>query len=641
MPPRASIIPLLLVTACSARPAQTPALPTPPLLQTPATAPAPAAAPLTQRFAATSWPVPSLDPQRKEKILALVPRIDAHYSEQAASKHYPGLAVGIVVDGQLVWSKGYGVRDVASKQPVDADTLFRLASVTKSFTAIAVLQLRDAGKLSLDDPAEKYLPEMAGLIYPSRDSARITIRQLLTHTAGLPRGQPVPMDDKHAPTEEEILKSLQGMELDAPPNTRHSYSNLGFMLAGMIVARVSGTPYTDYLTSHVLVPLGMTSTGFDPPADRLASGYVLHGGEIEHPPMIKQGATAPAGGLFSSLRDLARYASFQLSAWPPRNDADDGPLRRSSVREAQRMSTWDSLGVAPRVPGKPMDAVASGYGFGWVFDDTCALDSVVWHNGALSDGYRSLVMLLPDRGVAMVALTNLFEPQSTFEDAMRDAFVILRDGGALEKPKWPVTQELLAVRDRFMSLRDTWSDSVAKGIFRDDVGDYLAQVKQGFVDDKRVFGGCHIVATASDGPRRIHWDLACDRGGQGWDIALDPQGRIAWLSPEDRLPPDARLAKAAAQIAGLVGRWDDKVYDARVGPPADRTALKALFAAAGAEHGSCKVDRAGEHGDPTHHGFSLACARGGPLELRAVLDDKSGKVTQVDLQQPDNGNRCP
>ncbi|HEY8089809.1 MAG TPA: serine hydrolase domain-containing protein, partial [Polyangiaceae bacterium] len=240
MPPRTTILALLLVSACATPPAQAPP-PPPPLAPSSTVASLPAAL-LAQRFPANASPSPTFtDPHRMEKILARVPKVDAHLAEQVARLHLPGLAVGLVVEGQLLWSKGYGVRDVASKQPVDADTLFRLASVTKSFTAIAVLQLRDAGKLSLDDPAEKYLPALAGLVYPTRDSARITVRQLLTHTAGLPHDAPG-TDDKHTPTDDEILSSLQGLKLDRSPDTGYAYSNLGFVLAGMIVARVSGTP---------------------------------------------------------------------------------------------------------------------------------------------------------------------------------------------------------------------------------------------------------------------------------------------------------------------------------------------------------------------------------------------------------------
>jgi CubicO group peptidase (beta-lactamase class C family) len=190
-----------------------------------------------------------------------------------------------------------------------------------------------------------------------------------------------------------MLKSVQGMVLDAAPDVRSAYSNLGFELAGMIVTRVSGEPYRAYLTSHVLQPLGMISTGFEPTAGRLASGYRLERDALKHPQLLRLGAMDPAGGLFSTVRDLARYAAFQLEAWPPRDDADTGPLRRSSVREAQRMATWWGLRVFPRMLGKAQRASANGYGFGWVAEETCEWDHVVWHNGGLSEKGRAILLV--------------------------------------------------------------------------------------------------------------------------------------------------------------------------------------------------------------------------------------------------------
>lgn len=386
-----------------------------------------------QRYAA-GRPVPAFaDPDRKAKLTAAAPSLDEHFAAYAARMRVPGMAVGLVVDGDLVWSKGYGVKDVTTKEPVDADTLFRLASVTKSFTATAVLQLRDAGKLSLDDPAEKYLPELAGIVYPTRDSPRVTVRNLLSHTAGLPHD--VPPSPPHVPGGETagdaaILQRLRGLVLSEPPGSVYAYSNLGFQLAGMIVARVAGTTYEEYLAAHVLRPLGMPSTGFEPPPARLASGYLRRGEGVEHPPMIQLGPF-PAGGLFSSVRDMARYASFELSAWPPRDDGDTGPLRRSSVREAQQMAAWMGLHVPRRGRGAAVVAIADGYGFGWVAEQTCEFDQVVWHNGALTDGYRSMVMLLPERGVALIVLANLFDEHMDLEDAVRAAAHLLDDSGAL------------------------------------------------------------------------------------------------------------------------------------------------------------------------------------------------------------------
>ncbi len=148
---------------------------------------------LTAAAVAQTAPAPapqSADPSRREKLATAFDDIDRLFTEFARSGHVPGAAWGIVIDGELAHSGAFGVRDVKTDAPVDANTVFRIASMTKSFTAMAILKLRDAGKLSLDDPAERYVKELRGLRYPSSDSPLITIRHLLTHSEGFPEDNP-------------------------------------------------------------------------------------------------------------------------------------------------------------------------------------------------------------------------------------------------------------------------------------------------------------------------------------------------------------------------------------------------------------------------------------------------------------------
>jgi CubicO group peptidase (beta-lactamase class C family) len=607
-------------------------------------APAPVA---TTLFADPAIPPPAFaDPARKTKLLAVVPQLEGHFAELATQSHLPGLAVGLVIDGEMVWSKGYGVRNIDSKEPVDADTVFRLGSISKSFTGMAVLQLRDAGKLSLDDPAQKYVPELAGLVYPTRDAPPITIRHLLTHQAGLPHDPPVTIDETHSPSDDDALRSLQGMMLDAPPNVRSAYSNLGFELAGMIVSRVSGVPYREYVASHILRPLGMTSSGFEPDMTRLATGYVFSGKDgkdLKHPGLLRLGVMDPAGGLFSTVRDLARYAAFELSAWPARDDADDGPLRRSSVREAQRMAVWWALNVFPRKVGKSQRATANGYGFGWVAEETCDWDTAVWHNGGLSDGYHSVAFMLPEQGVAIVALTNVADEAQVLDQAVRDGARLLAASGALAKRAAQPTQAELAARDAVVALRNGWNDELAARTFSADAASALPQLKDDFAKDTKEHGACHAESTTAVDRSTLRWEMACERGGQSLTIALGAKdGRIATINGDDNFPPDPRLAAAGARLASLVQRWDDKVYDGLAAASLVRAATKAAFADAGAAHGSCKLDHAEKAGDKTHARFALNCARGGPLELRATLDDASGKVSDAMLLAPsEEGKKCP
>jgi CubicO group peptidase (beta-lactamase class C family) len=598
----------------------------PPPNATASAEPGPAPAEPAQRYAKTPAAVPVFDdPERRTRLLALVPRLDAHFAQHAAHAQIPGLAVGLVVDGELAWSRGYGMRDTVSRTPVDLDTLFRLASLTKSFTSMAVLELRDEGKLSLDAPADRYVPELAGLVYPTRDAARITVRNLLTHTAGLPRDAPPIPGGAHHASEAELLGSLQGLPLEQPPGTTYAYSNLGFHLLGTIVSRVSGIPFADFLASRVLRPLGLTSTSFEPAPDRLAMGYVLRGETLDHPVLVDAGPS-PAGGLFSSVRDLARYAAFQLSAWPPRDDADDGPLRRSSVREAQRIATWDTT---------------RGYGFGWVAEHTCEWGATVSHNGALTDGYMSTVLLLPDRGVAMVALANVFDDRAQLEKAVRDGMHLLDDSGALAPRVLPPTPAQLAVRDAAMALRDRWDASAARQTF-DDSNGFLATLRKGLAEDRDAHGACHVTATTVQSATRFSWDTECDRGGEEWHVAIDGRrGLVTSIVGDDRFPPDPRLTEVAPVLAGLVGRWEDRIFRAHAAPTLELASTRRAFASGAAEHGRCKVERARDQADKLRGRFVLTCARGGSLQMDVRLDDRSGRVDSITLGPPPPAKKCP
>src|SRR3990167_2623839 len=170
-------------------------------------------------------------------------RLDPIFEKFAADGHVPGLVFGVVVDGRLAYVKSIGVQDTAAKRPVTPDSVFRIASMSKNFTALAVLKLRDEGKLSLDAPAETLIPELKGLDYPTTDSPKIRVRDLLNHTGGFVTDDPWG-DRQLAMSEADFSRFLKaGVPFSRPPATAMEYSNFGYALAGRVVTRASGQPY--------------------------------------------------------------------------------------------------------------------------------------------------------------------------------------------------------------------------------------------------------------------------------------------------------------------------------------------------------------------------------------------------------------
>ncbi|HKP26889.1 MAG TPA: serine hydrolase domain-containing protein, partial [Dongiaceae bacterium] len=194
----------------------------------------------------------------------------------AAEHHVPGLMFGLVADGALRWTKAIGMADREAGRPVTSDTAFRIASMTKNMTALAILMLRDAGKVALDAPIGAYVPEFAALPLPTTDSRPVSLRDLLNHSAGLVTDDP--WGDRQlgiAPAD--FTRMIAGGALFAqPPGIAFEYSNLGFALLGRVITNVTGTRYQDYIVEALLRPLGMTATTFDfyaVPEPRRATGY--------------------------------------------------------------------------------------------------------------------------------------------------------------------------------------------------------------------------------------------------------------------------------------------------------------------------------------------------------------------------------
>ncbi len=362
--------------------------------------------------------------------------IDRGMEQFQLDAHVPGMVWGVVKDGTLVYVKGAGLQDVDARRPVTADTLFRIASMTKAFTALSILKLRDDGRLTLDAPAETYVPEMKGWTYPTDDSPRIRVRDLITHTAGFVTDDP--WGDRQTPLPEvEFTRLLaDGVPFTRPPSTAMEYSNLGYALLGRIIANVAQQPYDEFVQRTLLRPLGMTSTSHhvtSAPADRRALGYRWEDDGWKLEPTMAHGAFGAMGGIQTSANDYGKWVAFLLSAWPARNGADGGPVRRASVRELAQGANYVDVRQRPGASGSGACREAYAYAMGFVAATDCELGLTLSHGGGYP-GYGSHVLLLPDYGVGIFALAN--RTYAGLRPPVWDAAVtMLRAGDLVARPQ--------------------------------------------------------------------------------------------------------------------------------------------------------------------------------------------------------------
>lgn len=338
----------------------------------------------------------------------LAPRIDALFAQYQAEQHVPGMVYGVVAGGRLAYVKGIGVQSLADRRPVTPDSLFRIASMTKAFTALAILKLRDDGKLRLDDLAEDHVPEMKGWRYPTADSPRIRVRDLLHHVGGLVTDDPWGDRQQILPQDDFTRMIAAGVPFSRVPQSSHEYSNFGYALLGRIVANASGTTYADYVRRTLLTPLGMTSSGFDvgrAPKQRTAIGYRWENERWSVEPEMGDGAFNAMGGLQVSANDYAKWVAFLLSAWPARDDPDSGPVKRATVREMAQGLNFVSVAHRIGASGATACKQAAAYGMGWRVAQDCDLGLTLAHGGGYP-GYGSHIMLMPDHGVGIFAMAN-------------------------------------------------------------------------------------------------------------------------------------------------------------------------------------------------------------------------------------------
>ncbi len=458
-------------------------------------------------------------------LASAFPEIDRVVTEFTKREHIPGAAWGVILDGKLLHVGTTGVRELAPKSPVTADTVFRIASMTKSFTAMAILKLRDEGRLSLDEPAERYVPELKGLTYPATDAPRITIRHLLSHATGFPEDNPWG-DQQLAATEDEFSAMMRrGIPFSNPPGVAYEYSNYGFAILGRIVANVSKMPYRDYVTRHVLAPLGMTATTLEPasvPPNRLAHGYRWEDDQWKEEPQLPDGAFGAMGGMLTSLNDLARYVGAYVGAWPPRDGPETAPISRASLREMQQV--WrPALATVTRMASGAVQLNAGGYGYGLRVSQTCDFNHLVAHSGGLP-GFGSQMRWLPEYGVGLIAMGN--RTYTGWNGVLNQALDLLQKTGALRPRMATPSPALVKARDEVSRLVIEWDDSLADrlaavNLFLDRSKD---RRRREIADLRAKVGACRAPDqfTFVENALRGTWTLACERGNLDIAVTLAP-----------------------------------------------------------------------------------------------------------------------
>ena len=341
---------------------------------------------------ATGHPAAADPTTRAPQVDDAIHLLDLWIEEEMAYHQSPGLALGIVHDQEPVWAAGYGNSSPGGDTAITPTTAFRIGSVSKLFTSTAILLLRDRGKLHLDDPVSKHLPEFR-VLSPFEHSPEITVRHLLTHTAGLPREGAFPYWTTHEfPSREEILSALAGQTAIHPPGEVYKYSNLGMGILGHVVAAVAGQSYEEFVHKNIFTPLGMEDSRVFPDEDTIANlptAFMRRTpeGRRAHDYYSMEGLAA-AGNLVSTVKDLTRFAALQFRDGP---EGGAQILRGSTLREMHRVHflrpSW-----------------TSGRGLGFAVEQREG-KTIVSHGGWIG-GHRTHFLLVPSEKIAVVAMTN-------------------------------------------------------------------------------------------------------------------------------------------------------------------------------------------------------------------------------------------
>jgi CubicO group peptidase (beta-lactamase class C family) len=441
--------------------------------------------------------------------------IDQACAAFAEQENLPGVLAGIVQGGQLVHLTTLGQADREAGRAVTPETAFRIASMTKSTTALAILALRDADRLTLDAPLSNYVPRFALVAPATRDSAPVTVQHLLTHTAGFVTDDP--WGDRVLGMSPATLDALieTGTLFARPPGLAFEYSNLGYALLGRAITNVTGEPYQSFIQRTLLQPLGMTRTTFDAfEAARgdFAWGYRCDDGVFSRERLEPDGEVGAMGGLATTAADYARYLTFLLSAWPPRDDPESGPVRRSSVRE---------MGLFHAPPFAPDPPVPTAYGYGLMDAADPTLGRRLHHPGGLP-GYGSHMLFLPERGAGVFAFANrTYAPMSRLTPRLAELFLATEPKPAPLPPSPWLKRAVEAIVAAYAAGRIETASSVFAENLLLDMPAPLRNAELARL--KRQLGEGHLESIEPTHALSGRFVVACAKGRLRGKITLSPE----------------------------------------------------------------------------------------------------------------------
>ena len=469
-------------------------------------------------------------------ISSAIAYTDQYFSNYLTEKKIPGIAYGLIKDGQLVHVKGFGETVIGSGSVPNCESAFRIASMTKSFTATAILLLRDRGALRLDDEITKYLPWTDSMGIPDNGHI-ITIRDLLTMNAGFPTDDP--WGDRQESLEIETFDDLvsQGLSFARAPRMGFEYSNLGYALLGRVITKASGMDYLKFVESEIHQPLNMLGTTYHQSQvsnETFVQGYVEYEAGMVAEPLTIPGAFSAMGGILSNVSDLAKWVIGFQESW---SSDSKHPLQRWSRREMQEPQRHVRTTTSLDSESGNIKSITTSYGFGLYVDEDSLLGRFVSHSGGYP-GFGSHMRWHPESGWGIIGLGNrTYAPMSPACTEVMN--ILVKDHhekvAKTESALWPAT---IAAMNVVEALLLKWDDDRASANFAINMD--MDQPRSERISAIRSSTG-HIVeirrvpgSFTSTTPAQAKWSIEGESGHITVELLMSPE-----------LPPKIQTIKVA------------------------------------------------------------------------------------------------